>query len=188
MEIKKFLRAILPGVLFSVMLWSCNDSVEPVPTEESFNLTIFHVNDQHGRLENFARIKHIVDQEKQNNNVLLVSAGDIFSGNPVVDNYPDKGYPIIDIMNQTGFDVTAIGNHEYDYGEATFKNRIEQATFEWVCANVDMSNSVIDQPPAFTTITVNDLKITFLGLVETNGSPGTIPSSHPCKSNPHCPF
>jgi len=182
----RILRPFVLGGLFSLLLWSCDQYEEPIPKEQpvpkgSFNLTIFHINDQHGRLENFAKIKHIVELEKQNNSVLLVSAGDIFSGNPVVDNYPDKGYPIIDIMNQTGFDITVIGNHEYDYGEATLKNRVEQAAFEWVCANVNMSNSVIDQPPAYKTIAVDELKITFLGLVETNGGPGTIPSSHPWK-------
>jgi 2',3'-cyclic-nucleotide 2'-phosphodiesterase (5'-nucleotidase family) len=168
------------GGLFAVTLSSCNQN-EPPPPREYSNLTIFHVNDQHGRLENFAKIKHIIDQQRQNNTVLLVSAGDIFSGNPVVDNYPDKGLPIIDIMNQTGFDITVIGNHEFDYGEATLQNRIDQSSFKWVCANVNMANSIIDQPPAYETISVDDLKITFLGLIETNGAPGTIPSAHPGK-------
>ena len=98
------------------------------------NLTIFFVNDQHGQLENFSKIKHIVDQEKQEGNVIVACSGDIFSGNPVVDNFEAKGFPIIDAMNQVSFDISVLGNHEFDYGEQVLKDRMEQANFDWVCA------------------------------------------------------
>jgi len=148
----------------------------------SKDLTIFFVNDQHGQLDNFSKIKHIVDAEKQVTNVIVACSGDTFSGNPVVDNYAEKGYPMIDVMNRVGFDISVIGNHEFDYGEANLKNRMEQAEFVWVCANVDMGSSVINQPLAYKTINVNDISVTFLGLVETDGKQnGTIPSTHPWK-------
>jgi len=100
----------------------------------------------------------------------------------VVDNYNEKGYPIIDIMNKLGVDISAIGNHEFDYGQNILTERMEQADFEWVCANVDMANSGIPQPHDHISISVGDLRITFLGLIETNGKPGaTIPSTHPLK-------
>jgi 2',3'-cyclic-nucleotide 2'-phosphodiesterase (5'-nucleotidase family) len=147
---------------------------------ESKNLTIFFINDQHGQLDNFSKIKHIIDQEKLKTNVITACSGDMFSGNPVVDNYPQKGFPMIDVMNQVGFDISVIGNHEFDYGESILTDRINQANFDWVCANVDMSNSDIPQPSPYKTLTVDDLKVTFLGLVETNGSDIiTIPSTHP---------
>jgi 2',3'-cyclic-nucleotide 2'-phosphodiesterase (5'-nucleotidase family) len=163
---------------------SSNDSnasgPDPIDNTTAKELTLFFVNDMHGQLDNFSKIKYIVDQERSHSNVILTSSGDIFSGNPVVDNYTDKGFPIIDIMNRTGFDVSVIGNHEYDYGESVLTDRINQSTFEWVCANVDMANSTIPQPFEYTTITVNDLKVTFLGLVETNGKDDDIiPSTHP---------
>ena len=177
---EKSLKSILFACAISILLISCNQ-YQPPPPKVFSNLTIFHVNDQHGRLENFAKIKHIIDQERLTTNVLVLCAGDIFSGNPVVDNFPDKGFPIIDIMNRTGFDATVIGNHEFDYGEEALKKRMDQSSFDWICANVDMANSVIDQPPAFKTISVGELKVTMLGLVETNGGPGIIPSAHPGK-------
>ncbi len=143
-------------------------------------LTIFHVNDMHGQLENFAKIKHIVDEARLETNVLLVSAGDIFSGNPIVDQYSEKGYPIIDIMNQTGFDISVIGNHEFDYGQDNLAARMEQADFEWVCANVDTQSSDLPQPDPYVTLDVGDVTITTLGLVETNGKPDDIiPATHP---------
>jgi 2',3'-cyclic-nucleotide 2'-phosphodiesterase (5'-nucleotidase family) len=144
------------------------------------DLTIFFVNDMHGQLDNFSKIKHIIDLEKENTNVILTSSGDLFSGNPVVDNNPEKGFPMIDVMNRVGFDISVVGNHEYDYGESILTDRMNQANFDWVCANVDMANSTIPQPFEYKTISKDNLRITFLGLVETNGKDGaTIPSTHP---------
>jgi 2',3'-cyclic-nucleotide 2'-phosphodiesterase (5'-nucleotidase family) len=171
-------------LIFIFLITSCskqNEIKEPEVIEtEAKKLTIFFVNDQHGQLNNFSKIKHIVDLEKLKTTVLTVCSGDIFSGNPVVDNYAEKGYPMIDVMNRVGFDISVIGNHEFDYGEAILKDRINQANFDWVCANVDMGNSAVPQPPAYKTISTSDLKVTFLGLLETNGGINTtIPSTHP---------
>lgn len=166
----------------SVLFWGCNTENETPDPEipSSKKLTIFFVNDVHAQIDNFAKVKHIVDAEKQNTNVIVASAGDLFSGNPVVDNYEEKGYPIIDVMNQVGFDVAVLGNHEFDYGPEVLKDRMEQSKFPWLCANIDVDNSILPQPNPYTTVSVNDLKITFLGLVETGGSNTTsIPSSHP---------
>ncbi len=146
------------------------------------NLTIFFVNDQHGQIDNFSKVKHIIDKERQEANVIVACGGDLFSGNPVVDNYEEKGYPMIDIMNEVGFDISAIGNHEFDYGESILAERIEQANFDWLCANADMGNTNITQPYSYKTLSIGELKVTFLGLIETNGSlSATIPSTHPYK-------
>lgn len=146
------------------------------------NLTIFFINDPHGQIDNFSKIKHIIDKEKKEVNVLTVCGGDIFSGNPVVDNYPQKGYPIIDIMNQVGFDISVIGNHDFDYDENILKARMDQAEFNWVCANIDMGNTGIPEPLEYASLYTDSLKITFLGLIETNGKENAIiPSTHPLK-------
>jgi len=156
-----------------------NNTNKPVDNNPK-NLTIFCVNDVHGQINNFAKIKFIIDQEREKNDVIVVSAGDLFSGNPVVDNYPEKGFPMIDIMNKVGFDIAVLGNHEFDYGTTNLKNRMNQANFDWVCANVDMQNSGVPQPYEYKTIQTNQLRVCFLGLIETNGKKdGTIPSTHP---------
>jgi len=179
----KLIRQLLIILLFSLFTLSCSNSENsPVlnPQNETKELTIFHINDQHGRLDNFSKIKFIVDKEKESTNVMVVCGGDIFSGNPVVDNYEEKGFPMIDLMNKVGFDIATIGNHEFDYGEVILKDRFQQAQFNWVCANVNMNTTGIPEPNEYKTITKNDIKITFLGLVETNGKEGEIiPSTHP---------
>jgi len=146
------------------------------------NLTIFIVNDQQGQIDNFSKVKHIIDLERQQADVLVTCGGDIFSGNPVVDNYEEKGYPMIDIMNKVGLDISVIGNHEFDYGKSILAERIKQADFDWVCANIDMANTGIPQPYEYKTLSVGELKVTVLGLLETNGKPDAIiPSTHPLK-------
>ena len=171
-------------LFFFLLIFSCvpkeenNDSVNENLEQK---VTLFFVNDQHARLDNFAKIKHILDQEKEKNTVFVACSGDMFSGSPIVDNYKDaQGFPMIDIMNRVGFDISVLGNHEFDYGQETLKDRINQADFNWVCANVDMLSSGVPQPFEYFTVEKDGLKITFLGLVETNGKEnGTIPSTHP---------
>ena len=169
--------------VFTILLLttSCSNDSETQPVEvEGEKISIYFVNDMHGQLENFAKIKHIVDQEKTENRTLLVSAGDLFSGSPYVDQYVEPGAPIIDIMNQTGFDISVLGNHEFDYGLEELQERIDESQFDWVCANVDASGTALDQPDPYKTLEVDGIRITFLGLVETYGREGVVaPAAHP---------
>lgn len=172
-------------IIWSLSWSACSDpqNIGPAPvveTDQSEKLTIFFINDQHGELNNFSKIKHIVDGARDSLNVLLVCAGDMFSGNVIVDQYAEKGYPMIDVMNRTGFDVSVIGNHEFDYGQEFLKKRMAQAEFEWVCANLDVGETDLEQPDPFVTLNVGNLKVTILGLVETFGKPNAvIPATHP---------
>ncbi|MBT8318129.1 MAG: bifunctional metallophosphatase/5'-nucleotidase [Lutibacter sp.] len=179
----KYFKIFITFTLFSFLIVACskNENDSSIASQEDLKeITIFHINDQHGKLDNFSKIKYIVDKEKEDTNVILVCGGDIFSGNPVVDNYDEKGFPMIDIMNKVGFDISTIGNHEFDYGEKILKDRFQQAQFPWICANVDMNTTGIPQPHEYKSITKNNVKITFLGLIETNGKDDDIiPSTHP---------
>ncbi|SNR37630.1 bifunctional metallophosphatase/5'-nucleotidase [Lutibacter flavus] len=178
-----FFKQLFKYYFIFILFLSCSkneNNATPLIESSSKELTIFHINDQHGRLANFSKIKYIIDQEKEKTNVIVVCGGDIFSGNPVVDNHDEKGFPMIDLMNKVGFDVSVIGNHEFDYGEAILKDRFQQSQFDWVCANVNMNATGIPEPNEYKTIIKNNVKITFLGLVETNGKENaTIPSTHP---------
>lgn len=191
---KTSLKALLYlFLILSFTFYACDDSdnvIVVVDDKEEENdsavdnsvqeLTIFFINDQHGEIDNFAKVKYLVDKEKETRSTLLVCAGDIFSGNPIVDQYSQKGFPMIDLMNKTGFDIAVLGNHEFDYGIDVLKERMNEADFKWVCANVDMLNSGVPQPDAFSTLEVGELKISFIGLVETFGKEGAIiPSTHP---------
>ncbi len=178
----KKIHLIASILSIAMIICSCKKTEDDVIPDYSgaSKLTIFFVNDQHGQINNFSKIKYIVDLEKQLNSVIVVCSGDIFSGNPVVDYYDEKGYPMIDLMNRSGFNVSVVGNHEYDYGEEVLKDRMEQANFAWVCANVDYDGTEVPEPYEYYTLAIDSFRVTFLGLTETNGKDnGTIPSTHP---------
>ena len=165
------------SLLFSVLFISCENNNKQ---GSEFDLTIFFIGDHHSQIDNFSKIKAIIDEARQQGDILLVSSGDLFSGNPLVDYYPEKGYPVIDLMNRTGFDLATLGNHEFDYGQEVLQDRIDQAEFEIICANMESSSPLLKTPPPFTSISAGDLEVCFVGVIETGGKPGeAIPSTHP---------
>lgn len=173
--------------LFAAVLSACSSGtgplpkVEPTPPKSFTEIVIFSVNDVHGRIYNFPKLKTLLDQEREKSDkVFFVSAGDLFSGNPIVDFHPDKGFPLIDLLSKTGLDVNVIGNHEFDYGQEALSARINQASFEFVCYNVDGGSGALAQVPEYTVIEKGGVKIAFVGVVETS-TPGGYPLTHPRK-------
>ena len=173
------LRYTFLFLLATLILSGCRKEQD---APEGIELTIFYFNDPHAHIDNFAKIKHIIDEERKTEEVIVACGGDIFSGSPVVDYYEEKGFPMIDLMNKTGVDISVLGNHEFDYGQTVLADRMLQSGFPWVCANVDMAETGIPQPFEYSTISLGELDITFLGLIETFGKPGAlIPATHPLK-------
>jgi len=170
-----------------LFLGACSkNSPDYIPEEElSEDIIILHMNDIHADINNFPKIAAYINKLRETNpNVFLLSAGDLFSGNPVVDQYEKPGYPMIDLMNQLKFDVSVIGNHEFDYGQEILNNRIDQANFPFICANIDAANAILNQPDPYITLETSlGFPIVVLGLIETGTKIGDryIPSTHPDK-------
>ncbi|WP_029036275.1 bifunctional metallophosphatase/5'-nucleotidase [Salinimicrobium xinjiangense] len=170
----------LAGIVFLVSC-STEDPVTPEVETKAENIVIFSINDPHGKIHNFDKIKAIIDKEKETESqVFFVSGGDIFSGNPIVDYHPEKGSPIVDLMGKAGMDVSALGNHEFDYGQQILQDRILQASFPFLCANLVRSTSGFVIPQGKVVIEKDGFKVAFLSVVET-GSYDNKPLSHPKK-------
>jgi len=140
---------------------------------------IFSVNDMHAAIDNFPKLAWIVDSLRSvYPNLLLIAAGDNQTGNPINDQFPEKGLPMIDLMNTVGFNLSAVGNHEFDTGPEGFSNLILKANFGFICANVSGGgrHSLKISPYKIFTLP-NGLKVAFLGLLQL-GQNG-IPDSHP---------
>lgn len=148
---------------------------------DTTTVVIISCNDMHAKIDNFPKLKALVDNIRHENEyVLLVSAGDMFTGNPVVDQYADKGYPIIELMNTVGFDIGTIGNHEFDYGQEILKKRMEQARFPLISANLQSIHPNGIHPNPYKIFTLNNgLKIAFIGVIQLNEA--GLPDSHPSK-------
>lgn len=150
--------------------------------QDETKIVIFHINDVHSHIDNFAKIAKLVEDERKiNPDVFLMNAGDNFSGNPIVDHYVPKGEPILELMNRLKFDVQVIGNHDFDYGQTIFKSFIKRANFPIICANVKVYEGVISQPEPYVILkTKNGLKIAVLGLIQIDEDtqiPSTLPKN-----------
>ena len=144
-------------------------------------VVIYAINDPHGQINNFPRLKTLIENDRaQNSKVFFVSAGDLFSGNPIVDYHENKGFPMIDLLNDCGLDISVIGNHEFDYGQDVLNARIDQAEFPFICDNVSDASGALADVNGFELITKDGFTIAFVGVVET-GSPGLRPLTHPKK-------
>tara|TARA_B110000027_G_C16105219_1_gene294939 strand:+ start:736 stop:2163 length:1428 start_codon:yes stop_codon:yes gene_type:complete len=171
------------SLLFLILLWSCGNETSPNsvqdPELETTEVVLFALNDMHGKIDRFSKVKPFIDQAKAvSDKVFFVSGGDVFSGNPIVDFHPEKGSPIIDVMSAVGMDVSVLGNHEFDYGQEVLNSRIAQASFPFICANVENIGGVLKTPDPFTIIEKDGFSIAFIGVVE-NSSRGDLPLSHP---------
>lgn len=119
-------------------------------------LTILHTNDVHSRLEPFpmdggrnqglggvaARaelIKKIRSEEEQ---VLLLDAGDIFQGTPYFNLY--KGEPEIKAMTAMSYDAATMGNHDFDAGLENFATQLQYANFPLIICNYDFNNTPME--------------------------------------------
>ncbi|MCP5046517.1 MAG: hypothetical protein GY940_05045, partial [bacterium] len=166
-------------IIITAAIISCGNPAK-TPKGET-QIVIFHINDVHAKIDNYPKIAWIVAEErKKNPHVFLMNAGDNFSGNPIVDMVEPKGEPVRVLMNHTGYDVMALGNHEFDYGQEVLRNFMQTATYPILCANVKVGKSgIIPQPEPFKILqTANGIKIAVLGLIQVEKSNG-IPSTHP---------
>jgi 5'-nucleotidase / UDP-sugar diphosphatase len=177
-------RSSLPKLVLSVLaiglLFSCSTGKKAITGKQADKqAVIFAVNDMHATIDNFPKLAYIVDSlQAIYPDMLLVAAGDNQTGNPVNDQYPEKGLPMIELMNATGFDLSAVGNHEFDSRPKGFSNLTHKANFDFICANMSTDNSNNIRVNPFKIITLpNGLKLAFLGLLQINQN--GIPDSHP---------
>jgi 5'-nucleotidase len=106
----------------------------------------------------------IQETKNQYPNTIVVDAGDFSQGTPYYNLF--KGFPEIELMNAMGYDVVALGNHEFDNGSKALVKRLKQANFSIVCANYQFKNKTLAKlVKPYAIITVKDTKIGFFGLL-----------------------
>ena len=154
------------SLVVSVLLfWQCS-----TPTEQ--HIYIIATNDMHATIESIPKLKSIISEYEKRGEVILVDAGDRVSGNAYVDDSTEPGVPIIELMNELGYDVATLGNHEFDKGSEVLDAMISHANFPIVCANVESQNGATALPP-YTIIERHGVEFGFVGIVDTdnNGKP-----------------
>lgn len=151
------------------------NALEPFSVQK---LTILHTNDTHSRLDPFpmdggrnqglggvaaraALISKIRENEEQ---VLLLDAGDIFQGTPYFNMY--KGEPEIKAMSMMKYDATTIGNHDFDAGMENLATQLtKHANFPMIVANYDFTGTPMEHKTSpYVYFKKGKLKIGVFGL------------------------
>jgi 5'-nucleotidase/UDP-sugar diphosphatase len=87
----------------------------------------------------FARLAAVVRAERaRGTNVIVAHAGDTLS--PSLMSGLDRGERILTLTNLIAPDIFVPGNHEFDFGQATFLQRMAEAKFPLYAANLRGAN------------------------------------------------
>ena len=133
--------------------------------QADFTLHVLHTNDLHSRIESINKYDSTCDDEAEakdecfggvarlatkvreirddlkakGENVILLDAGDQYQGSLFYTTY--KGKDTVEFMNEIGYDVMAVGNHEFDDGPEGLAILANGANFPVISSNLDLSQS-----------------------------------------------
>ncbi len=152
-------------------------SLSSFETVKSRHLTVLHTNDVHSYIDPFPvthpknpnmggvsrRAALIESIRKENPNVLLLDAGDIFQGTPYFNYY--GGELELKLMSMMNYDLATLGNHDFDNGIDGFYSQMHHANFDFVSANYNFENTILNgKVNPYKIIHKNGIKIGVFGL------------------------
>uniref|UniRef100_A0AAQ5Z804 5'-nucleotidase n=1 Tax=Amphiprion ocellaris TaxID=80972 RepID=A0AAQ5Z804_AMPOC len=165
----------------------------------TFEVTLLHTNDNHARIEEtsedsgkcpaggpcFAgvarRFTKVSEIRKKEKNVLFLDAGDQFQGSVWFNYY--KGAEAAHFMNKLGYDVMALGNHEFDNGvEGLIQPFLQTVNCSVVSANIKADHTLAAnlsgyyQP--YSVIRVGSEKVAVVGYTTAETPFLSMPGQH----------
>jgi 5'-nucleotidase len=115
---------------------------------------------QGGAARRAALIKRIRSEQE---NVVLLDAGDVFQGTPYFNFY--GGEPEFRLMSEMGYDAGTLGNHDFDNGINGLVSMMPFAAFPFINCNYDVADTGLeDKIVKSRIIRKNKLKIGILGV------------------------
>tara|TARA_R110002073_G_scaffold335320_1_gene526990 strand:- start:4049 stop:5002 length:954 start_codon:yes stop_codon:yes gene_type:complete len=170
-------------VASSVLIGSGGLTLSSFSSTAQKKITILHTNDVHSHIDPFGpddgrnankggvarRASLIENIRKENPNTLLLDAGDIFQGTPYFNYY--GGELEFKLMSMLKYDAATIGNHDFDNGIDGLYAQFPHAKFDFISANYDFSNTVLDtHVKPYKTFVKDGIKIGVFGLgIELDG-------------------
>ncbi|MYM57417.1 bifunctional metallophosphatase/5'-nucleotidase [Thalassovita mangrovi] len=165
-----------------------------------YTLHVIHINDMHSRIEpiskydstcstednaegkcfgGVARLATMIGQLRKDlagENVIVLDAGDQYQGSLMYTTY--KGDVEAEFMNKIGFDVMAVGNHEFDDGDAGLLKLIENVSFPVISGNIDVSSTklLVGKVANHTVLEVGGEKIGIISALATDTAETASPS------------
>lgn len=162
-------------------------------------ISLIGTNDLHGAISRLPLLAGYVNnlraaRKADGGGVLLVDGGDMFQG--TLESNLGEGADIVRAYNQIGYNATAVGNHEFDYGpeglqviaksieddpRGALKKRAGEAKFPFLVSNIldEKSGNRISWPnmPASTLVEIAGEKIGIIGASTESTPFSTMPAN-----------
>lgn len=146
-------------------------------SEKADDIVILYTNDVHSGVDQYIGYDGLAlykrEMEATHAHVILADAGDAIQGGNVAN--LSKGKNIVDLMNMVGYDVAALGNHEFDYGIAEQKKRASELNCGYISCNYMYADSHALLYEPYKIIDCGDVQVGFVGAV----TPETFASANP---------
>ena len=135
-------------------------------------IVVLSINDYHGALapagSNIGAVKLVdalkAEKAKNPEGTIIVSAGDNYQGSAMSNLL--FGEPVSAVFKEIGIELSAVGNHEFDWGIDRITKWAEDGEFAFVCTNIydKRTNQPVDWAEPFVIIEKEGVKVGFVGL------------------------
>ena len=135
-------------------------------------IVVLSINDFHGALapagKNVGAVKLVdalkAEKAKNPEGTIVVSAGDNYQGSAMSNLM--YGEPVSAVFKEMGIELSAVGNHEFDWGVDRISKWAEDGGFTFVCTNIydKRTNQPVDWAEPFAIIEKEGVKVGFIGL------------------------
>ena len=160
-----------------------------LPDSAERELTVLYTNDEHGWMEGMDEANGAANlmQLWQDNegysadaeNFVLLSGGDNWTG-PAISTW-NQGESMVELMNTMGYEASAVGNHEFDFGLEAIRQRSAEANYAYLSANTawrDTGRLPTDLGlAAYEIVDTAGLKLAVIGLTTRETSTSTNPAT-----------
>ena len=186
-------RRLLVLLALSALLAACAGLAAPVvwgqsaarPTRE---VVILYTNDFHSALDPIAAYwlpnqprlggaaaltGYINRFRAANDTTFLFDSGDMFTG--VVSNLT-RGEALMEVMRAMGYDAMAIGNHEFDYGSASFAQQMARVPMPVLSANIFYKGTTHRYSRPYVILERNEVRVGVIGIIGEDAGSAVLPS------------
>ncbi|MDE6288314.1 MAG: metallophosphoesterase, partial [Muribaculaceae bacterium] len=134
-------------------------------------LVIIHTNDTHSQIDpdedglgGIGRRKVVIDSIREaHDNVLLIDAGDAVQGTLYFNIFGGKVEQRL--MNELGYDMRILGNHEFDNGVDSLAAVLSEAKAHFIATNYNLDDSPLEDIfEKYEIREIDDHKVGFIGI------------------------
>lgn len=179
---KNILRIAILVLIIPLLFFSCKKNSND--EENTGNIIILYTNDEHGWIEksdytngaaNMMGLWIENEGYDGDDRYLILSGGDNWTG-PAISTW-FEGESTVEVMNAMEYDASAIGNHEFDFKVDGLYERIDQAVFPYLSANIrdKADGGIPDFATPYIIKDIDGIMVGIIGLTTTTTPYSTFP-------------